>query len=47
MGLSESELINAFVVPYSQAVGNRQYIFDEALTKRFQAAHAGVLAAQH
>lgn len=44
MWLRESELINAFGAPYSQATANRQSIVDGALTKRFQAgqtAHAG------
>jgi len=49
LGLSVSQLINAFGIAYSQTAGNRQCIMDGALTKRLQAGQAAssaVLATQ-
>jgi 2-methylcitrate dehydratase PrpD len=49
LGLSATQLINAFGIAYSQAAGNRQCILDGALTKRLQAGQAAssaVLATQ-
>jgi 2-methylcitrate dehydratase PrpD len=47
LGLSQTQMVHAFGIAYSQAAGNRQCIVDGALTKRFQAgqaAHGAVLA---
>lgn len=38
--LSESQVLDAFGIAYSQAAGNRQCILDGALTKRLQAGQA-------
>jgi len=49
MGLSESEMVDALGIAYSQTSGNYQVIRDSALTKRMQpgfAAQAALISAQ-